>query len=286
MGGVRSSVIGRSVTVPPRRGIDVPGVGVDRHRQTARAFGNPALGEIAGHDERRRRNAASEPGAGRILLAQQLDRLAARVDRHDDLAQPRRAGRVDADLPHDVASRPSRVGVERHRSAPRARTSTTRAAPASSKPGTPKTSKRVRMRDRSKRSNAATLHEEGRQVKNREQKSAYRIREFTSATRRRRTRASPDSCLRLRREFPPAQKSPLPGRGLLVSNVSRHDPSRHEIAPAEGPLGVLLPGLGAVSTTFIAGVELIRKGRRARRSVRSPRWAPSGSASAPTTAPR
>jgi myo-inositol-1-phosphate synthase len=33
-----------------------------------------------------------------------------------------------------------------------------------------------------------------------------------------------------------------------------------DIAPAEGPLGVLLPGLGAVSTTLIAGVELIRKG--------------------------
>src|SRR6188768_4009197 len=33
-----------------------------------------------------------------------------------------------------------------------------------------------------------------------------------------------------------------------------------EIAPAEGPLGVLLPGLGAVSTTLVAGVELIRKG--------------------------
>jgi myo-inositol-1-phosphate synthase len=32
------------------------------------------------------------------------------------------------------------------------------------------------------------------------------------------------------------------------------------IAPAEGRLGVLLPGLGAVSTTLIAGVELIRKG--------------------------
>jgi myo-inositol-1-phosphate synthase len=33
------------------------------------------------------------------------------------------------------------------------------------------------------------------------------------------------------------------------------------IAPAEGRLGVLLPGLGAVSTTLIAGVELTRKGR-------------------------
>jgi myo-inositol-1-phosphate synthase len=32
------------------------------------------------------------------------------------------------------------------------------------------------------------------------------------------------------------------------------------IAPAEGKLGVLLPGLGAVATTFIAGVEAIRRG--------------------------
>jgi myo-inositol-1-phosphate synthase len=32
------------------------------------------------------------------------------------------------------------------------------------------------------------------------------------------------------------------------------------IAPAEGKLGVLLPGIGAVSTTFIAGVEAIKKG--------------------------
>jgi myo-inositol-1-phosphate synthase len=33
-----------------------------------------------------------------------------------------------------------------------------------------------------------------------------------------------------------------------------------EIAPASGKLGVLLPGLGAVSTTLIAGVHLINKG--------------------------
>jgi myo-inositol-1-phosphate synthase len=33
-----------------------------------------------------------------------------------------------------------------------------------------------------------------------------------------------------------------------------------EIKPAEGKLGVLLPGLGAVSTTFIAGVSAIRRG--------------------------
>jgi len=34
-----------------------------------------------------------------------------------------------------------------------------------------------------------------------------------------------------------------------------------KIAPAEGKLGVLLVGLGAVSTTFIAGVESIKKER-------------------------
>ena len=33
-----------------------------------------------------------------------------------------------------------------------------------------------------------------------------------------------------------------------------------DIAPAEGKLGVLLPGMGAVGTTFIAGVLAIRKG--------------------------
>ena len=35
---------------------------------------------------------------------------------------------------------------------------------------------------------------------------------------------------------------------------------RAEIAPAEGKLGILLVGLGAVSTTFVAGVEAIRRG--------------------------
>ena len=31
------------------------------------------------------------------------------------------------------------------------------------------------------------------------------------------------------------------------------------IRPPEGKLGVLIPGLGAVSTTFIAGVEAVKK---------------------------
>ncbi|GMV39159.1 MAG: myo-inositol-1-phosphate synthase [Myxococcales bacterium] len=34
-----------------------------------------------------------------------------------------------------------------------------------------------------------------------------------------------------------------------------------QIAPADGKLAVLTPGMGAVSTTFMAGVELVRQGR-------------------------
>ena len=34
-----------------------------------------------------------------------------------------------------------------------------------------------------------------------------------------------------------------------------------KITPAKGKLGVLLPGMGAVSTTFMAGVELVRTGK-------------------------
>ena len=35
---------------------------------------------------------------------------------------------------------------------------------------------------------------------------------------------------------------------------------KHEIVPADGKLGILIPGLGAVATTFIAGVEAVKKG--------------------------
>src|SRR5437762_13689583 len=33
-----------------------------------------------------------------------------------------------------------------------------------------------------------------------------------------------------------------------------------EIQPAKGKLGVMIPGMGAVATTFVAGVESVRKG--------------------------
>ena len=32
------------------------------------------------------------------------------------------------------------------------------------------------------------------------------------------------------------------------------------IAPAKGKLGILIPGIGAVATTFMAGVEAVKKG--------------------------
>ncbi|MGH9581266.1 MAG: inositol-3-phosphate synthase, partial [Terriglobales bacterium] len=32
------------------------------------------------------------------------------------------------------------------------------------------------------------------------------------------------------------------------------------IAPAKGKLGVMIPGMGAVATTFVAGVEAVRRG--------------------------
>jgi len=35
---------------------------------------------------------------------------------------------------------------------------------------------------------------------------------------------------------------------------------RTELAPAKGKLGVMIPGMGAVATTFVAGVEAVRKG--------------------------
>ena len=55
--------------------------------------------------------------------------------------------------------------------------------------------------------------------------------------------------------------------------------------PATGKLGILTPGLGAVATTFMAGVESVRRGL-ASRSARSRRWRRSASASAPRIARR
>ena len=44
------------------------------------------------------------------------------------------------------------------------------------------------------------------------------------------------------------------------STAQDRQPSPANIAPATGKLGILTPGLGAVATTFIAGVESVRRG--------------------------
>jgi myo-inositol-1-phosphate synthase len=46
----------------------------------------------------------------------------------------------------------------------------------------------------------------------------------------------------------------------MTDRTSFYPDLAKKIAPAEGRLGVLLPGLGAVSTTLVAGVRLIEKG--------------------------
>ena len=46
----------------------------------------------------------------------------------------------------------------------------------------------------------------------------------------------------------------------MSEQSSRYPELARKIAPAEGRLGVLLPGLGAVATTLIAGTQLIKKG--------------------------
>ena len=46
----------------------------------------------------------------------------------------------------------------------------------------------------------------------------------------------------------------------MTDRTSFYPELARDIAPAEGPLGVLIPGLGAVATTLVAGVRLIEKG--------------------------
>jgi myo-inositol-1-phosphate synthase len=46
----------------------------------------------------------------------------------------------------------------------------------------------------------------------------------------------------------------------MASNDSPETPKVRNIDPATGKLGVMIPGMGAVATTFMAGVEAVRKG--------------------------
>ena len=51
-------------------------------------------------------------------------------------------------------------------------------------------------------------------------------------------------------------------RGVALEARDFVEPQAHVIEPAAGRLGILTVGLGAVASTFIAGVELIRRGAR------------------------
>ena len=46
----------------------------------------------------------------------------------------------------------------------------------------------------------------------------------------------------------------------MPTNNPQDKSARTEVAPAKGKLGIMIPGMGAVATTFVAGVEAIRKG--------------------------
>ena len=49
-------------------------------------------------------------------------------------------------------------------------------------------------------------------------------------------------------------------RGIALEPKDFMQSNAPEIAPADGRLGILLVGLGAVSSTLIAGVEHVRRG--------------------------
>tara|TARA_B000000441_G_C21499376_1_gene208491 strand:- start:26 stop:565 length:540 start_codon:yes stop_codon:yes gene_type:complete len=46
----------------------------------------------------------------------------------------------------------------------------------------------------------------------------------------------------------------------MDASKSRNPKTNREISPPKGRLGVLLPGIGAVASTLIAGVSLVKKG--------------------------
>ena len=52
----------------------------------------------------------------------------------------------------------------------------------------------------------------------------------------------------------------LAGGGRRAMPMEAESATQGSIEPAKGKLGVMIPGMGAVATTFVAGVEAIRKG--------------------------
>src|SRR5260370_33738047 len=70
----------------------------------------------------------------------------------------------------------------------------------------------------------------------------------------------PEAAVRCESSLHPVP-APLYGAPRLARDRSGFmDQFKSKIAPAEGKLAVLLPGMGAVATTFIAGVEAVKAG--------------------------
>jgi myo-inositol-1-phosphate synthase len=69
------------------------------------------------------------------------------------------------------------------------------------------------------------------------------------------------------------------------SEATGSQPEAASIKPHTGKLGIMIPGMGAVATTLIAGVEAVRRGF-AKPIGSLTQMAPSGWASGPTPTPR
>ena len=69
----------------------------------------------------------------------------------------------------------------------------------------------------------------------------------------------PKPARKIRQDIPQTESPRVSGeikRGVTTISMR----TLPKIAPAEGKLGVLTPGMGAVTTTFVAGVETVKKG--------------------------
>ena len=100
-------------------------------------------------------------------------------------------------------------------------------------------------------------------------------------------RARADQASEWRKSSTPRSEAHRGGAARLARfsrerTVAVAEQTARQIAPAKGKLGVLCVGLGAVATTFIAGVENIRRGARRADRLAHADGRPSGSASAPT----
>src|SRR6202045_2106589 len=71
---------------------------------------------------------------------------------------------------------------------------------------------------------------------------------------------------KVKKSAAPTAKASSRGANVQFQSTAAKSPSGRApighggIEPAKGKLGVMIPGMGAVATTFVAGVEAVRKG--------------------------